>query len=343
MNTRLSVQKSIAGTSAERPPAGPLATYFCAADAGVSLKDYSTRADVMMDCLLRYYEQYKPDVIWLELDAWIIAEAIGIPMKYKNMENPPYPEHNNLIQYPEDLERLPMSSDMPRSRQPVILDVASKIREQLGDSVFIAAGTGMMPYSLACALAGVQRINGWLKSDPAFAQEIFNFCKTHIMTYAQALFSNDIDLLVIEEPSVSELSMLRFRSTVLPLLTDTILALRSLTTLPISLRLPGPSMELLGDLATVPVDVLELGYEVPLGVACDRIPETIGLWGGIDPYKVMLKGSARQVRNVVQDVLALIDETGRRRFVIGSSGPLAPMTPAANLKGLLWAAREWRE
>jgi hypothetical protein len=71
------VRRTLAGETASRAVAGPLAVHYCAALAGVSLRDYTLNPRLLADSVLRYCERFHPDAVWLSADTWVTAEAMG--------------------------------------------------------------------------------------------------------------------------------------------------------------------------------------------------------------------------------------------------------------------------
>ena len=77
MNSKELVSAALGGLPVSRVPTGPLAVHFCAGLAGHSLSHYTTSATAMAESILRYYDRFKPDAVWLSADTWVSAEAMG--------------------------------------------------------------------------------------------------------------------------------------------------------------------------------------------------------------------------------------------------------------------------
>ena len=61
VNSKELVQRALSGLPIPRPAVGPLAVHYCAKLAGVTLRDYTLKPDVLADCVLKYYERFRPD------------------------------------------------------------------------------------------------------------------------------------------------------------------------------------------------------------------------------------------------------------------------------------------
>ena len=43
---------------------------------------------MLADCVLRYYEQFRPDAVWVSADTWVTAEAMGKPVAFPGHDQP---------------------------------------------------------------------------------------------------------------------------------------------------------------------------------------------------------------------------------------------------------------
>jgi len=57
-----------------------MAVHFCAPLAGYTLHQYSTNPEILAASVVRYFEQFNPDAVWLSADTWVSAEAMGAPV-----------------------------------------------------------------------------------------------------------------------------------------------------------------------------------------------------------------------------------------------------------------------
>ena len=81
-NSKQLVLRALRGEAIPRAATGPLAVHYCAHSAGVSLADYTQDPHVLADCVLRYYEQFRPDAVWVSADTWVTAQAMGKPVAF---------------------------------------------------------------------------------------------------------------------------------------------------------------------------------------------------------------------------------------------------------------------
>lgn len=94
------VQRALAGLETPRPAVGPLAVHYCAGLAGVSVRQYTTDPTILADCVVRYYETFRPDAVWISADTWINAEAMGATVGFPDDNQPMCGMGDPLVQTP---------------------------------------------------------------------------------------------------------------------------------------------------------------------------------------------------------------------------------------------------
>ena len=157
MNSRDLVKRTVGGSSAPRVPVGPLAVHFCARWAGLTLRQYSTCARSLAESVIRYYERFTPDAVWLSADTWVSAEAMGARVGDKSADQPLGGSGPPLIQKPGDIDRIPAPDPSTQGRYPLMLEALERVVRTLGRKVFIFACFDQYPFSLSAALRSEER------------------------------------------------------------------------------------------------------------------------------------------------------------------------------------------
>ena len=176
MNSKQLVASALNGLSVPRVPNGPLAVHFCAGHAGYSLRQYTTDARIMADSVIRYYERFKPDAVWLSADTWVSAEAMGAKVG-ATADNQPFGVLGGpLVRTAADIDRIPPPDVGSQGRYPLMLEALGRIVDALGKDVFIVACFDQYPFSLAAALMDINQIMLMLYDDPPFVQALLDRC-----------------------------------------------------------------------------------------------------------------------------------------------------------------------
>jgi uroporphyrinogen decarboxylase len=334
MTSKELVTSALAGLPVPRVPVGPLAVHFCARAAGYTLRKYTTSAGALADSVIRYYEHFKPDAVWVSADTWVSAEAMGARVGATDDNQPFGGLGEPLVQTAADIDRIPAPEVATQGRYPLMLDALKRVVEALGKEVFVVACFDQYPFSLAAALMGINEIMLKVSDDPPFVEALMHRCSDYAAAYALALSNAGADLLSGGDSPAGLLGPDLYRQLALPAERRLIAAVKSTTRKPISLHICGNATPILPMMADSGADVLELDHAVNIGEACRIVGPEIALWGNLDPIRVLAQGTPESVRQTAMETLQAVKAAGHRRFVLSSGCTLAVETPAENLHAL---------
>ena len=335
MNGRALVHRALAGQSLPRTPTGPLAVHFCAGVAGFTIRQYTTEARLLAESVLRYYERFRPDAVWVSADTWVSAEAMGARVGALDDEQPFGGLGAPLVQSARDLDRLPAPDPNRQGRYPLMVEALARVVARLGREAFVVACFDQFPFSLAAALAGLQQIMVKTVEDPPFVVALMERCLEYGLSYAQALSEAGADLLSGGDAPAGLVGPRVYRELVLPFEQRLIARLKAAARKPVSLHICGRALPILADMAGSGADVLEIDHGVDLEQACRTVGPEVALWGNLDPVALLARGSASEVRRAAQRAVATARACGHTRFVLSSGCTLAMQTPPENVDALL--------
>ena len=337
MNSKALVIAALKGLPVPRVPTGPLAVHFCAGLAGYNLRRYTTDADAMAESVIRYYERFKPDAVWLSADTWISAEAMGATVG-ATADNQPFGGMGApLIQSAADIDRIPVPDAGSQGRYPLMLKALSRIVEALGKDVFIVACFDQYPFSLAAALMGINEIMLKVYDDPPFVEALMARCSEYALAYASALSRTGADMLSGGDSPAGLMGPQLYREIALPAEQQLIARMKAATGKPVSLHICGNATPILPLMKTTGADVLELDHAVSISDACRIVGPETALWGNINPVAVLAQGTPERVAEESRKVLAAVKDCGHHRFVLSSGCTLAMETPHQNVDALIRA------
>jgi len=335
MTSKQLVTATLKGEPVLRVPSGPLAVHYCARLAGYTLRQYTTSAQALADSVLRYYERFTPDAVWLSADTWVSAEAMGAKVGATDDHQPFGGTGEPLVRCAADIDRIPAPDVSAQGRYPLMLEALSRIVSQIGRDVFVVACMDQYPFSLAAALMGINDIMTRIVDDPAFVRALMVRCEEYASTYGRALANAGADLLSGGDSPAGLLGPKLYQEIALPAEKRLVTQLKAAAGKPVSLHICGDATAILPLMATSGADVLELDHAVDLGKACRIVGPDVGLWGNLDPVRVLAQGTPNQVRRAAQEAVAAVQAAGHRRFVLSSGCTLAVETPSANLAALI--------
>jgi uroporphyrinogen decarboxylase len=335
MTSKELVRATLAGQPVPRVPTGPLAVHFCAATAGYTLRQYTTKARILAESVLAYYELYRPDAVWVSADTWVSAEAMGAKVGAADNHQPFGGIGEPLVRSAADIARIPPPNVGAQGRYPLMLEALSRVVRAVGKEAFIVACFDQYPFSLAAALMGLQNIMLKAVDDPPFVEGLMHRCHDYASAYARALSDTGADLLSGGDSPAGLLGPDRYRALAQPFEHRLVEDLKAATGKPVSLHICGNATRHLAGMAATGADVLECDHAVDLADACQTVGPAVTLWGNLDPVAVLARGSVSLVRATARSALSAVRAAEHRRFVLSSGCTLAVETPTENLVALL--------
>lgn len=337
---KMAVLDALAGRGS-RAVAGPLAVHVCARLAGVSMEDYTGNPQVLADCVIRYWERFQPDAVWVSADTWVTAQAMGKAVAFPGPGQPLGGTPEPLVWTWADVDRIPPPDPSRQGRLPLMVEAVGRVVDKLGGQACVVACLDQYPFSLACALMGMERLMLALVDDRPLVDALLERCVEYGIAYGTALAKAGADVLSGGDSPAGLIGPRLYPEVALPAEQRLIAGLRRATSVPISLHICGNSTPILAAMARSGADVLEIDHLVDLAAACRVVPPEIALWGNLDPVQLLARGTPDEVRAAAHAALKTVDAAGRNRFVLSSGCTLAVETPEANLAALVAAAESF--
>jgi uroporphyrinogen decarboxylase len=335
------VRRAFEGRKIPRIACGPLAVHYCAGLSGVSVKEYTTDARVLSDCIIEYYEQFRPDAVWVSADTWVTAEAMGATVGFPGDNTPPGGIGKHLVRTPADIDRIPLPDPSSQGRMPLMLEALRRVNEALGADIFIVACFDQYPFSLACATMGIEPLMIKLLDDQPFVEALMEKCFEFTTAYAMAMAAEGADMLSGGDSPAGLIGPMLYREVALPFERRVTEKLRTQLALPISLHICGDATPILADIANSGANVIELDHQVAIEQACQVVGSDVVIWGNLDPVGLLSQSDASNVQRATCELLNAILANGHRRFVLSSGCTLAVETPAENLRAMFDVARNY--
>jgi MtaA/CmuA family methyltransferase len=339
MNSRQLVASALKGEAVPRIPVGPLAVHFCARVTGCNLRDYTTDPRVLAESVIRYWERFRPDAVWVSADTWVSAEAMGAKVGATSPDQPFGGLGQPLVRSAADIDRIPAPDVALQGRYPLMIEALSRVVAELGRDVFVVACFDQYPFSLAAALMGLNELMLKLVDDPPFVEALMHRCGEYTTAYARALDAAGADMLSGGDSPAGLIGPALYARHALPHERRVIANLKATSSRPVSLHICGNATPLLGLMRSSEADVLEIDYQVDLPNACHIVGPDTALWGNLDPVRLLSRGSPEQITTEVRDLCDRARKNNCSRFVLSSGCTLTVETPYAHLDALVQAAK----
>ena len=341
MTSKEIVQRALRGQPVPRPAVGPLASHYHATVGGVSLRDYTLKADVLADCVIQYHRKFQPDAVWMSSDTWVNAHAMGVPVDFPGDDQPMGGTGEPIVKTAADIDRIPPPDPATQGRWPMMLDALRRIRKALGPDVFVVGCFDQYPFSLACCAMGMERVMTEVADNPDLIKALMTRCADYTVAYACALAEAGADMLSGGASTGALLGPKLYTEIAAPFERQVIARIKARTGLPVSLHMCGNAKPVLASMAESGADVLEMDQRTDMRDACKIIPRSIAIWGNLDPVAALARGTPQDVVRAAKEFIGIMNSAGHERFVLSSGCTLAMETPDENLHALINTAKQW--
>lgn len=333
------VRAAIEGKPVSRVPVGPLAVHYCARWGGYTLREYTTDAAKLAEAVVRYFERFQPDAVWVSADTWVSAEAMGVRVGSLDDDQPFGRLGMPLVRTAADIDRIGPPDVGSQGRYPLMLEALSRVVTRLGRDTCVVGCFDQYPFSLAAALMGLGEIMVKAVEDPPFVRALMQRCSDYAIVYGRALARAGADVLSGGDSPAGLIGPRLYEELALPFETRVITALAADTGKPVSLHICGQATPLLPLMARSGAAAIEIDHAVDLATACRQVGPGLALWGNLDPVALLAQGSPEAVGDAARAACDRVRAAGHARWVLSSGCTLAIETPAANVEALVNAGR----
>ena len=195
-DSRQRVRDVLAGEPTDRFVAGPLAVHYCAGFSGVSLRDYTTdarhagrlRSARTTSVFVRTRSGCRP-IRGSPLRPWALRWGSRATIS-RWVESA-----SHWCRTREDVDRIPPPDVMRQGRCPLMIEALQRLVEGLHGRAFVVACFDQYPFSLACALMGMQQMMTSVIEDQPLVDALMERCSEYTRAYAVALARAGADML----------------------------------------------------------------------------------------------------------------------------------------------------
>ncbi len=342
MNSRELTVHALLGSPIDRYPSGPLAVHNTARLSGVTVTDYTMNPGVLADCVVKYYEEFRPDAVWVSADTWVTAQAMGAKVDFVSDDLPMCGVGGPLVKTVSDIKKIPPVDTQVHGRFPLMCEALSIIKERLDEKVFIVGCFDQSPFSLACALMGMESLMVKAIDEPDFVEALLERCIEYAVSYALRLAHAGADMLSTGDSVAGLVGREMYCSMAMPAEQKMFKEVHSQCDALLSLHICGNTSHILENMSQAGCDVLEIDSKVDICEALEKVGGEVALWGNIDPVGVLERGTPEDVEREALIIMEKVKECGRTRFVLSSGCTLVPDTPGDNIRALIETAKRFK-
>ena len=332
------VQAVLQGNIPDRLPVIPQGFMFSMRTAGYEIGQVNRSPAKMAEAHRISQEKYGYDGCVIDVDDATLAEACGAKVIFRENNVAMVDEHNAVLQDLRDIDNLKMPDPLKDGRMCEWLETVQRLKEMIGDHVFIMGRADQGSFSLLSLLRGTQEfMMDLLDEEPEVIHHALEwateaharFARAQLMAGANATSMGDA------YASADLISAKLYREFAFPYEKQVVEKIQDLK-LPYSIHICGDASSIIGDMGRTGAQILEIDWKTDMGLARKAVPDNVVLMGNIDPSDPMCTGTPEKVKAQIRDMIA---KTGGRGLFISSGCALGANTNPENMVAMVESAK----
>lgn len=324
------------GTPPDRIPVVPIIGQAAARLNGMTISAELKSPETLADSRLACRERFQYDGIYISAETWVTAEAMGAPVQYA--EDAPVQGTTPLLTDKQQIDHLVPADPSCDGRLPLLVKAVEIAARRAHDQFAVIGNFDQSPFSLACALRGINQVMLDVYDDPVFMEKLLDICTETVIRYAKAMAQVGAHILNTGDSPAMLLGPQKYQKFALPYQQQVFNELQSYG-IPTTLHICGNTTQLLEFMGRSHAHSLELDSAVDLLAARNRLPQNITIIGNIDPVGILLYGRPQDVTTSITNLTQHVSSR-LGRFILASGCTLAPETPSENIQAMVAAVRE---
>ncbi|MBM4155111.1 MAG: hypothetical protein FJ221_08780 [Lentisphaerae bacterium] len=341
MTGRRSIEAALRGEWPDRVPVMLHNFPMAAREAGFTQRQYRGSPDAIAETFVRAVDTYAYDGVVVDVDTATLAGAVGVPVDF--------PEDEPARCTGACLADLSRAADLPPpdiARDPRVqiwVEAVRRLRSRFGDAVWLRANGDQCPFALAGLMRGPA---DWMmdlmdEANHPAAMRLLDHCAEATRQFLVLLAGAGADMLSNGDspagPDLIPPDM--YRRFAQPWERRIVAAAHALG-LPYLLHICGNTDRILGDMADLGADALELDFKTDIRLIRATLRGTTTFVGNIDPSGVLALGTPSTVERATRALLEVYRDCPR--FILNAGCAIPATTPPANLHAMIRTARSFR-
>jgi uroporphyrinogen decarboxylase len=307
---------------------------------GTSFEALSRDAGKMTDMLVAMSEKLQCDVVYAGSGYNNFhAAALGSKIKFREIGAPDMEHH--FVSAEEDLAKLDKTA---LDRDETINTVVKALRQtkaRIGDN-YLVTMTAWGPFTLAARFVGEETMMKATFKKPAFVEKVVDFATdVLIRLYEPVVTDRTLELISLADPTASGdlISRKQFEKFAVPYLrkfTDWAKS-KSVHTL---VHICGNTTDRLDLFPLTGASCISLDHKTDIAKARETLHGKMCFGGNVDPVKIMLNGTVRDVETACREIITTAGTDGG--FVLMPGCDIPPTVPYENIQKFIQIARDWK-
>ena len=332
------VQAVLRGEIPDRLPVIPQGFMFSMRTAGYEIGQVNRNPAKMAEAHRICQEKFGYDGCVIDVDDATLAEACGASVIFRENDVATVDEHHAALKDLREIDDLKMPDPESDGRICEWLETVQRLKEMIGDHVFIMGRADQGPFSLLSLLRGTQDfMMDLLDEEPEVIHHALQWATEAHTRFARAQLKAGADATSMGDAYASTdlISASMYREFAFPYEKQVVEKVADLN-LPYSVHICGNASPIIEDMGRTGAKILEIDWKTDMGLARRSVPENVVLMGNIDPSDPMCIGTPEQVKSQIQDMLR---KTRGKNLIISSGCALGANTKPENMQAMVEAAK----
>lgn len=321
-------------------PVVPQSFMLAVETAGYRIGDVNRNGRKMAQAHIVSQEKYGYDGCVIDFDDATIAEAVGAKVIFRDDEPAIVDEQQPVLKNLRDVYGMPIPDPQRSGRLCEWLEATQRLREAIGDHIFILGRADQGPFSIACLLRGTtQFMMDLMTEDAQLIADVLEYCRKISAVFAKAQKDAGAHATSIGDafagPNLISPQMYRqFAFEPERRLVEEVQEYG----IPFSVHICGDTTGIIADMGQTGARILEVDWKLDMAQARRLVPCSTVLMGNIDPSFPLVMGTPQDVDDAVRAVIA---KTRGRGHIVSSGCAMGRNTPAENFRAFIAAARRY--
>lgn len=343
MKEMTSLERCMAVLNGETPdtlPIIPQCFMLAVETAGMKISEVNRNGRKMAETHIISQEKYGYDGCVIDFDDATIAESVGAKVIYREDEPAIVDESCPVLKDLRDVYDMPIPDPATSGRLNEWLEATRRLKEAIGDHVFIMGRADQGPFSIACMLRGTtQFMMDLMVEDEKLIKDVLDYCRKISAVFAKAQKDAGADATSIGDALAGPnlISPEMYRQFAFEPERDLTKEVQDYG-IPFSVHICGNTNGIIADMGKTGAKILEVDWKVDMKEARRLIPEETVLMGNVDPSFPLVIGTPQDVDASVKK---LVEATKGRRHIISSGCAMGRNTPPENFKSFIAAGRRY--
>lgn len=327
MTGRERILALVSGQAVDHLPLMPITMMFASRRMGVPYRRYVTDYRVLSEVQLRTAEHFRFDHVSVISDPAREATDLGAHVEWFDDQPPAVVDSNALLEDKSRLASLQLPDPSVGRMGDRVLAVA-ELRRRTGNELAVE-GWVEGPCAMAADLRGVNTLMLDFYDDPAFVQDLFEFCIAMELAFAQKQIEAGADFIGVGDAAASLVGPRFYFDFVLPYEKKLIAGIHERGGR-VRLHICGRTAKLVSGMAETGAEIVDLDFLTPLEVARAAMPPPQVLLGNIDPVRVLRDGSPE----TITEALAACHRAAGEPWIVAAGCEVPPGTPDENVAAM---------